>query len=641
MYESFFGLSDKPFKLTPDPRYFYLSESHREALAALVYGVRERVGLITLTGPVGVGKTMILASFLDQIREHAETASFSGSVSGDRIEFLKDLCSVLDIAEHQDSLFGVSQAIKDFAIRKAGEGRSLVVLVDEAQDLGLEELEHFHHLSNLETPEAKLVQIVLAGAEKLDEKLQEKRLEALWQRVAIRCAIKPIEPEETIAYIFHRMRVAGSATSGLFSDAALWRIVNFARGVPRLINLVCNQAMISAYSSGRLPVDEDVVLEALKELDGGHLGLEAEGGVGREEIGKLVETVSQRQEAGAAPPEGDNNPGAKEREDGYRKVEAEEEKGITVWTRHQWGVISWFCPGRRSALALILVLLIAMVGVVMATGLLKARDDVVERVEVGLLEESDAGWRGDVPEKQSLWYEMRRGGPERPAEENDVAEIRPELLPLRWPEVEEVGVELGGALDREEKVSRSGIAPEDGSPAGEKMRTIQAKDIARIALERYGRLDVEILRILRTKNPQIRDWNRLDQTVRLLLPEMPQPTKGGVDFYTIQVGAFRGEEGAAQRVSDLEKRGAQNLFLLRGGADKKLTFVCVGVFESGRDSWRNLQQIREWGFKDAFPTRIKEKRLEDILQPYTGSGAGMPPIEERRTEASGFPLARK
>ena len=265
MYESFFGQNEKPFNLTPDPRYFYLSEGHREALAALIYGARERAGLITLTGPVGVGKTMILASFLDQIREHAETASFSGAISGNRMEFFKDLCGVLGITPEQDSLFGVSQAVKDFAIRKAGEGRSVVFLVDEAQALGLEELEHFHHLSNLETPEAKLVQIVLAGTEKLDEKLKDTTLEALWQRVAIRCAIKPIESEEAIEYIFHRMRVAGSSSSALFSDDALWRIVNFARGVPRLINLICNQAMISAYSSGRLPVDEDAVLEALKE----------------------------------------------------------------------------------------------------------------------------------------------------------------------------------------------------------------------------------------------------------------------------------------------------------------------------------------------------------------------------------------
>ena len=125
MYESFFGLNEKPFNLTPDPGYFYLSESHREALAGLIYGVRERAGLITVTGPVGVGKTMILASFLDQIRGIAEAASFSGSISVDRVEFLKDLCSALGISPGEDSVFGRSRALKDLATRKAEAGRSV------------------------------------------------------------------------------------------------------------------------------------------------------------------------------------------------------------------------------------------------------------------------------------------------------------------------------------------------------------------------------------------------------------------------------------------------------------------------------------------------------------------------------------
>jgi general secretion pathway protein A len=589
MYESFFGLNEKPFNLTPDPRYFYLSEGHREALAALIYGVRERAGLITLSGPVGVGKTMILASFLDQIREHAETASFSGALSGNRLEFLKDLCSVLGITPEQDSLFGVSQAVKDFAIRKAGEGRSVVVLVDEAQDLGPEELEHFHHLSNLETPEAKLVQIVLAGTEKLDERLREESLEALWQRVAIRCAIKPIEPEETVAYIFHRMRVAGSSSSELFSDDALWRIVNFARGVPRLINLVCNQAMISAYSSGRVPVDEDAVLEALKELGGGHSGSGTGERVGKDEIRGMVGTVSRGREE-EAPQEGEKDPGANEREDSQGKAEAEEQEGITLRRRRWLGFFSRFFPGSRFAPVLVLVISLAMVGVVMAIGLLRTRDDVVERAEVVLLEEPEEGWKGDSPEQSDLGYGIPRGGPERVGEENEVAEARPGLLALGRPESEE-------------------------APAGSRGKRwmVLEKDVAGIALEHYGRLDVEMLKVLREKNPQIRDWNNLTENVQLMLPDMPEPTNGGVDFYTIQVGAFREEGGASRRASDLAKKGSQNLFLVKGGVEKRLTFVCAGVFESWGQSRTGVRQMQEWGYEDAFPLRIRAKRLEDIL----------------------------
>ena len=145
------------------------------------------------------------------------------------------------------------------------------------------------------------------------------------------------------------------------------------------------------------------------------------------------------------------------------------------------------------------------------------------------------------------------------------------------------------------------------------------RDLAGIALEHYGRLDAEMLKVLKKKNPQIRDWNNLTENVQLMLPDMPEPTNGGVDFYTIQVGAFREEEGASRRASDLAKKGSKNLFLVKGGPEKRLTFVCVGVFESGRQSLAGVRQIQEWGYEDAFPLRIWAKRLEDILRPYAPS----------------------
>ena len=153
--------------------------------------------------------------------------------------------------------------------------------------------------------------------------------------------------------------------------------------------------------------------------------------------------------------------------------------------------------------------------------------------------------------------------------------------------------------------------------------SVRDKDLAGIALEHYGRLDVEMLRTLRAKNPQIRDWNGLEEMAQVVLPEVPQATNGGADFYTIQVGAFRSEEGASKWASDLAKRGAQNLFLVKGEG-KRLTLVCVGVFESGRQSSGSIRRMQDWGFEDAFPIRIREKRLEDILQPYDSSLADKP-----------------
>ncbi len=624
MYESFFGLDEKPFNLTPDPRYFYLSESHREALSALIYGIRERAGLITLTGPVGVGKTMILASFLDQIREHAEAAAFSGVVSGERIEFLKDLCLLLGISPEQDSLFGVSHAIKEFCIQTAEEGRNVVVLVDEAQDLGLQELEHFRHLSNVEVPEAKLVQIVLAGTDRLDERLKDKSLEALWQRVAIRCAIKPIEPEETIDYIFHRMGVAGSSSGELFSNDALRRIVDYSRGVPRLINLVCNQAMISAYSAGRIPVDEDAVLEALEELGGedSGVGTGPGGTVGPDEIRGMVETVSPPGGEGAVASEGEETADADDPDDSPKKAEGGEVEGITVPMSRPQGFSFWHHSGRRFAIALVLVALLVMVGVVMTIGFPKTGDVVVDPVGASLSERSGEGPATRVRVKMEPRHAMPRGGDGPEVREDGSIEMPAGLLPLRWSEAEEAAARVNRSLDPHEADFEVTATSKDGGPPEKEKKTVPAKDVAGIALEHYGRLDSEVLRVLREKNPQIRDWNNLTPNMQLVLPDMPEPKNGGADFYTIQVGAFKEEAGASQRLSDLAEKRLQNLFLIRGGVGDRFTFVCVGVFESGQQSSIGIDRLKAWGFEDAFPVRIKGKRLEDIVQPYAGLASG-------------------
>ena len=621
MYETFFGLTEKPFSLTPDPRYFYLSESHREGLARLIYGVREKAGLITLTGPVGVGKTMILAAFLAEVREHSETVFFSGGVSANRTRFLKDLCGGFGLSTAQDTLLSLSQAIRDFAVKETGKGRSVVVVVDEAQDLGPEELDHFHHLSNLETTEAKLLQIVLAGTERLGETLRERNLEALWQRVAIRCVIRPIEPEETIEYIFHRARIAGSSSSEFFTDAALWRIVNYTRGLPRLINQVCNHAMIAAYASGRVPVDEDAVLEAVKEIGASPSGIEKEEVVGREEIRGLVERVSRRVGRMEEPLEREKGSAQEEAQACPLTAEVEEFEGVFASGR-QPGFFSRIRtePRRRLAFTLGLVLLLSFGGVLIAMGWLRPADTGLNRVVVALPQESTHPSEGGPAGQPALGYPTRGSGQERILEEKAGADIKPELPGPGSPVVQETREASSGGLDE-----RAAKVPLEGGDSmvpvretGKKM-TARGRDLAAIALEHYGRLDIRMLKTIREENPQIADWNRLDRAVEIMLPDMPRDAKGGADFYTIQVGAFRSEAGAAKRASDLARRGAQNLFLVKRDAkDQDLTLVCAGLFESGPQSSGGVSRMREWGYEDAFPTRIQGKRLEDIVRPYQG-----------------------
>jgi len=580
MHESSFGLQEEPFNLTPDPRYFYLSKSHREGLAALIYGVREEKGLVTLTGPVGVGKTMILAAFLYQIQDHAVTASFSGEVSGSRVEFLKDLCRVLGISPEYESLVGLKQAIEGFAIDKRGEGRRVVVLVDEAQDLGEEELAHFHHLLNLETPEGKLLQIVLAGTERLDEKLKDENLLALRQRVAVRCAVEPIDPEETIEYIFHRMRIAGSTFLDLFTDDALWRIVNYARGLPRLINLVCSQAMLRASGSGEVPIDEDAVRKALEDVEGGPSGIAVEETVERDEISRLVEVVHQRILGELVSEGGEESVPGGESEDSRTATQVGEEEEAT-WRRiHTTGLGFPSRMGPRILLVVAAIFLLAVIGILAARRLLN---------------------------------------PEQTIQEQGGVEATASTLALGLPEVKEFRDRSSGA-GREEAEQKSGDekSSRDQTPKMAEKETFREKDLAGIALEHYGMLDLEIVRALEEKNPEIRDWNSLDPTVRLVLPEVHEVTSGGADFYTTQVGAFRTEDGSLRMVSELVGRGVQNLFIIKEG-DADLTLVCVGVYESSRQASGAIPLMKEWGFGDAIPFRIRERHLADILQPYPGS----------------------
>jgi general secretion pathway protein A len=586
MYESSFGLQEEPFSLTPDPRYFYLSKSHREGLAALIYGVREEKGLVTLTGPVGVGKTMILNAFLYQIQEHAVTASFSGEIAGSRVEFLKDLCRVLDISPEHESPFGLKQAIKDFAIDKRREERRVVLLVDEAQDLGPQELAHFHHLINLETPEGKLLQIVLAGTERLDERLKDEDLTALRQRVAIRCAIEPIEPEETIEYIFHRLRIAGGTSLDLFTDDALWRIVNYARGIPRLINLVCNQALLTASGSGKVPIDEEAVRGALEDVQGGAEEIPGEELVARDEISGLVELVSQRIVEEAFPGEDEEGESGEGREDSRRATEAAA-AGEVTGGRIRTAVrrfISRMGPG--LLLTLVGVLLLVVAGVLATLRFLNS---------------------------------------ERTIQEQEVVETTAGSLAPGLPEEKEVpGESREGFEEGEEQDSRDEESSRDETPPMVEGVTFREKDLAGIALEHYGMLDLEILRALREKNPGIQDWNHLDPTVRLVLPQVHEVTSGGADFYTIQVGAFKAEEGPYRRASELAGRGIQNLFIIQEG-DADLTLVCTGVYTSGRQASGDIPVMQEWGFDDAIPTRIRHRQLADILQPYSGSLSEDPP----------------
>jgi general secretion pathway protein A len=272
MYRAFFGLNEKPFAITPDPRYLFLSERHAEALAHLLYGITEAGGFIQLTGEVGTGKTTVVRSLLAQTPRHAEIAL----ILNPRMtapEFLLTICEELGIGV-QDSATGSLKDLVDilsqYLLRAHSAGKRVVLVVDEAQNLAPEVLEQVRLLTNLETNTQKLLQIILIGQPELREILDRNELRQLAQRITGRYHLCPLTVEETAAYVRHRLRVAG-ATSDMFTPGALREVHRLSRGVPRLINVLCDRALLGAYTQDRHQVGPSFVRRGAIEVFGKHL----------------------------------------------------------------------------------------------------------------------------------------------------------------------------------------------------------------------------------------------------------------------------------------------------------------------------------------------------------------------------------
>ncbi len=267
MYAAYFGLKENPFKLTPEPRYLFLSEYHRDALNCLIYGIEEKKGFILVTGGIGTGKTTICRSLLKSLGDSVETALIFNTA-----------ISELDLLETMMTEYGISvpggqrskkiyvDALNEFLLRKFAAGKNVVLLIDEAQNLSHGVLEQVRMLSNLETEREKLIQIVLIGQPELNNALMLPALRQLNERITVRHDLRPLLPRDVRSYIDYRLQVAGGPGSIRFTSGAFGLVYGFTEGIPRRINAVCDRALLIAYTKGVSDIDRKLVKLAVQDI---------------------------------------------------------------------------------------------------------------------------------------------------------------------------------------------------------------------------------------------------------------------------------------------------------------------------------------------------------------------------------------
>ena len=267
MYAHFYHLSENPFNLTPDPKFHYINESTREALASMLYGIKSRKGFLTLIGEAGTGKTTLLRRIVDDIEGETRVVFvFNPGVSFD--ELLEFICMELGIRAEGSGRLKLIERLNNYLLEQLTDGRNVVVIIDEAQTLEDAVLEELRLLSNLETSKEKILQIVLSGQPELEEKLRRPHLRQLRQRIGVRATLRAMRADETRAYVETRLRSAGSEKAELFTGPALLRCWQASQGIPRVINVICDNAMMIAFAEGKDRISASLMNAAIRDLDG-------------------------------------------------------------------------------------------------------------------------------------------------------------------------------------------------------------------------------------------------------------------------------------------------------------------------------------------------------------------------------------
>lgn len=267
MYLRFFGFKEAPFNITPDPRFLFFSRQHREAFDHIIYGIENRKGFIELIGEVGAGKTTICRAVLSKLSPSIKTA-FVLNPSLTETQLLRAILNDFGLSVKGRDRLAYIETLNRFLLDQLSQGNNVALLIDEAQDLIPEVLEQVRLLSNLETDQHKLLQIVLCGQPELKQRLAAPKLRQLRQRITVRCHLFPLTEEEMKQYINYRLKVAGWENGELFHADVFHVVHDYARGIPRLINAVCDVALLAGYVAGSRRIDNHCIKKAIQQLEG-------------------------------------------------------------------------------------------------------------------------------------------------------------------------------------------------------------------------------------------------------------------------------------------------------------------------------------------------------------------------------------
>jgi general secretion pathway protein A len=267
-YLHFYHLKKEPFNVTPDPEFLFLSPSHKEALGVFIYGITKRKGIVAVIGEVGVGKTTVLRSYLEGVNPESLKTIYLFNANVSFSDLMRTLCDELNVTPKNENVFDMVTEVHHALIEEYKKGRNVVLIVDEAQNMPVDTLENLRMLSNLETSKDKLIQIALIGQPELEEKLNLHELRQLKQRIAVRSTIRPLTSEESMDYIQHRLAKCRMKTEPIFTAGALKEVVSQSKGIPRLMNILCDNALITGFGYQQRPVGTRIIKEVISDFKG-------------------------------------------------------------------------------------------------------------------------------------------------------------------------------------------------------------------------------------------------------------------------------------------------------------------------------------------------------------------------------------